>query len=67
MEWYGELKRAIEVKGPKINEAKMKGMRYLTQVEKKDSDKWPCGVCGKRVCVNSIKFDKCGKWVYGRC
>ncbi|XP_046864746.1 uncharacterized protein LOC124459301 [Xenia sp. Carnegie-2017] len=67
LEWYREWKTAIEVKGLKVNEAKTKGMRCSRQVEVKDSDKWPCGVCGKRVGVNSIMCGKCGKWVHGRC
>ncbi|XP_046858677.1 uncharacterized protein LOC124452133 [Xenia sp. Carnegie-2017] len=67
MEWYREWKTAIEVKGLKVNEAKTKAMRCSRQVEVKDSDKWPCGVCGKRVGVNSIMCGKCSKWVYGRC
>ncbi|XP_046841952.1 uncharacterized protein LOC124436069 [Xenia sp. Carnegie-2017] len=57
MEWYREWKTAIEVKGLKVNEAKTKGMRCSRQVEVKDSDKWPCGVCGKRVGVNSIMWE----------
>ncbi|XP_046841875.1 uncharacterized protein LOC124435990 [Xenia sp. Carnegie-2017] len=67
MEWYREWKTAKEVKGLKVNEAKTKSMRCSRQVEVKDSDKWPCGVCGKRVGVNSIMSGKFSKWVHGRC
>ena len=67
MEWYREWKLAIKIKELKINEAKRKGMKCLRLVEVKDSYKWPCGVCRKRVGVNLIKCEKCGKWVHGRC
>ena len=67
MEWYREWKVAIEMKGLKINEAKTKGMRCSRQVDVKDSESWPCGVCGKRVGVNSIRCEQCGKWVHGKC
>ena len=25
----------------------------------------PCGICGKRVKVNSMLCVKCGKWIHG--
>ena len=33
----------------------------------KPSSKWPCGVCGKGVGLNSIFCTQCGKWIHKRC
>ncbi len=64
---YEEWKRVLEAKGLKVNVAKTKGMRVSREVEVKDFGKWPCGVCGRNVGVNSIKCERCSKWVHSRC
>ena len=28
---------------------------------------WPCGVCGRGVCNNSIQCTSCQKWVHRKC
>jgi len=33
----------------------------------KNSGKWPCGVCTKGVGSNSIKCNKCSRWIHERC
>jgi len=32
-----------------------------------EKGKWPCGVCKKRVCNNSILCHSCKKWIHKRC
>jgi len=29
--------------------------------------RWPCGVCGRGVCSNSIQSTSCQKWVHKKC
>jgi len=29
--------------------------------------RWPCGVCGRGVCNNSIQCSSCKKWVHRKC
>jgi len=29
--------------------------------------RWPCGVCGRGVCNNSIQCTSCKKWVHRKC
>jgi len=61
-------KRAMESKGMKVNMSKTKCMLSAKGVgEKVQVGKWPCAVCGKGVGANSIRCEKCDRWVHARC
>ena len=60
-------RNALESKGLKVNISKTKVMRCAQDVAPKEATVDPCGVCGKRVGVNSIQCATCGYWVHGRC
>ena len=67
-EMFGRWKEAMELRGLKVNIAKTK----LMVSGERDSDpvpmgRYPCGVCGRGVGVNSILCTQCGKWCHGRC
>ena len=47
-------RNALESKGLKVNISKTKVMRCAQDVAPKEAAVDPCGVCGKRVGVNSI-------------
>ena len=63
---YSKRKRALKEKGLKINVNKTEvfyGGSIMINQYKED----PCAVCGKREGNNSIKCEKCIKWVHKRC
>jgi len=64
---YKKWKDALECRGLRINVGKTKIMigDGVKHVCKSNID--PCAVCGKRVGRNSIKCNKCGFWVHGKC
>ena len=66
-EKFWKWKEAFERKGLKVNLGKTKvmvsGEERVVSVSKVD----PCGVCGKKVGVNSVLCVRCGKWIHGRC
>lgn len=56
-------------KGLKVNTNKSKVMisnKDKATVEHKEG-RWPCGVCGRGVGVNSILCTTCNRWVHKRC
>ena len=56
----------LENKGLKVNLEKTKVMVRVSEGEIIRSRIDPCGVCGKRVTVNSMVCAKCGQWIHGR-
>ena len=63
-----EWKVAMEKRGLKVNLQKTKllvtGKKRDTAVE---SGRFPCGVCGSGVGVNSILCTSCNKWTHKQC
>ena len=63
-----EWRVAMEKRGLKVNLQKTKllatGKKRDTAVE---SGRFPCGVCGSGVGVNSILCTSCNKWTHKRC
>ena len=61
-------KSAMECRGLKVNIEKTKllvsGGTCNTVVQ---TGRYPCGVCGRGVGVNSVLCGDCGKWVHQRC
>ena len=61
-------KDGMEAKGLRVNKDKTKilisGPKLNTQ---KDSGKFPCGVCRKGVCSNSVFYSGCSCWVHKKC
>ena len=52
----------------KVNVGKTKLMKFSKDAEGHvETGRFPCGVCGKGVGVNSIMCTKCNKWVHGKC
>jgi hypothetical protein len=70
-----ELKRKIQNwktsmanKGLKVNPGKTKEMIGGDgQGVQEESGKWPCGVCHNGVGRNSIRCNKCQKWIHKKC
>ena len=60
-------KHAMEGRGLKVNMEKTMAMVTGGKVEKIDSGRWPCSVCGSGVGGNSIQCVQCSKWCHGRC
>lgn len=65
---FKDWKREMESKGLKVNIEKTK---MMISGNKEDSPvqtgRYPCGVCGRGVGVNSILCHSCGKWCHKRC
>ena len=65
---FGEWRQAVERRGLKVILEKTKmmvtggGWRDVVRV-----GRYPCGVCGRGVGVNSVLCTACGKWCYKRC
>ena len=64
---FWNWKGALESKGLKINTRKTKVMVSGSQGKLFKSKIDPCGVCRRRVMVNSVVCTKCGNWVHGKC
>ena len=64
---FWNWKDALESKGLKVNTRKTKVVVSGSERELFKSKIDPCGVCGKKVMVNSVLCSKCGNWVHGRC
>lgn len=64
---FEKWKTAFEKKGMKVNLAKTKVMVCGLEGELTSSKIDPCGVCGKRVKINSVLCTRCKKWIHGRC
>ena len=60
-------KGALESKGLKVNTRKTKVMVSGSEGELFKSKIDPCGVCGRRIMVNSVRCTKCGNWAHDRC
>ena len=58
---------ALESKGLKVNLEKMKVMVSRSGGEVIQSRIDPCGICGRRVTVNSVLGTKCDQWIPRRC
>lgn len=63
IEWKG----ALEKRGLKVNIAKTKILVTGKKEEVQQCGRFPCGVCGKGVGVNSILCTVCEKWCHKRC
>ena len=57
----------MESKGLKVNLEKTNAMVCESDGKVIQSKINPCGICGKRVTVNSILCTKCDQWIHGRC
>ena len=66
-EKFWKWKEAFESKGLKVNLGKAKVVVSGAEGEVTVSKIDPCGICGKRVRVNSVLCVKCRKWIHGRC
>ena len=60
---YSKWKKALQEKGLKISVNKTKAF-YTGNIMIYQSEVDTCAVCGKRVESNSIKCEKCNKWVH---
>lgn len=67
-EKLAKWRKALEEAGMKVNVGKTKLMKFSKDAEGHiETGRFPCGVCGKGVGVNSIICTKCNKWVHGKC
>ena len=64
-ERFSNWRYALESKGLKVNIRKTKVIAIGSEGELFKSKIDPCGVCARRVMVNSVLCTKCGKCVYG--
>jgi len=63
-----EWKNNVENRGMRVNMNKTKVMiSGERQKPVQKAAKWPCGVCGRSVGINSIQCTSCQKWVYKKC
>ena len=61
-------KTSLETWGLRINVGKTKNFGSSGEAEKPTRNvNWPCGVCSKRVGVNSILCQTCNLWIHKRC
>ena len=65
-ERFLKWRSALESKGLKINFEKTV-IACGSEGEVIKSRTHPCGICGKRVTVNSVLSIKCKQWIHGRC
>ena len=65
-EKFWNWKDALESNSLTVNTRKTKAMVSGSEGELFKSKIDQCGVCGRRVMVNSVLCTKCGNWVYGR-
>ena len=65
---FNRWREGMEGRGLKINmektEVMVTGREHRGTIE---TGRWPCGVCGRGVGVNSIFCTECGKWCHQRC
>ena len=64
---FERWRKALEMKGLKVNMGKTKFMISGDGVAHEKSRVDPCGVCGKRVMRNSIQCTICKHWIHARC
>ena len=65
---FTDWKLAMERRGLKVNIGKTKIMvTGKEEVERMQSGRFPCGVCGAGVGANSILCTVCDKWCHKRC
>ena len=63
-----DWRQAMERRGLKVNMAKTKMMVTGKKIEENiQVGRFPCGVCGNGVGVNSILCTECDKWCHKRC
>ena len=63
-----EWKDNVESKGMRVNMNKTKVMiSGERQMVRQKDVRWPCRVCSKGVCSNSIQCSSCQKWVHKKC
>ena len=58
---------ALESKGLKVNLQNTKVMVCGSEGEVIQSKIDPCGICNKRLTVDSVLCTKCDQWIHGRC
>ena len=66
-ERFIKWKSALESKGLKVNIEKTKVMVCGSEDKVIQNRIDPCGICGKKVTVNSVLCTKCDQWIHGRC
>ena len=65
---FEEWKEAMVRRGLRINIDKTKLLvSGKPLVSRRETGRYPCGVCGSGVGANSILCTQCNKWVHGRC
>jgi len=65
---FGEWKEAMLRRGLKVNIDKTKLLvSGKPLVTRRETGRYPCGVCGSGVGVNAKICIQCNKWVHGRC
>jgi hypothetical protein len=65
---FGEGSQAMEKRGLKVNMDKTKLMITGKKIEENlQVGRYPCGVCGRSVGVNSILCMVCAKWCHKKC
>ena len=66
-ERFLKLVSALESKGLKMNLEKTKVIVFGLEGEIIQSRIDSCGICGKRVTVNSVLCKKCDQWIHKKC
>ena len=64
---FFKWKRAMAKSGMKVNIGKTKMMVTGKKSDVIESVRYPCGVCGRGVSVNSIHCVSCHRWCHRRC
>jgi len=63
-----EWKDSVDSKGMRVNMNKTKVMiSGARQKVRQKAVRWPCRVCSKGVCGNSLQCTSCQKWVHKKC
>ena len=61
-------KEGLERKGLRVNVGKTKVMKcHVTANMQVECGKYPCGICGTGVGINSIQCGGCKKWIHKKC
>ena len=64
---HNEWKDNMKNKGFRVNMNKTKVMISGEWQITQKAVRWPCGVCDKGICNNSIQCTSCQKWVHRKC
>ena len=67
VEKFKSWKVALERRGMKVNMSKTKILVTGKETEQIRSGRYPCGVCGRGVGINSVLCVECNLWCHKRC